>query len=488
MSLLLIKDTVQQVATAITAALDLETEIIDENLMIIGGTGRYREKTGSYEEDGDLECGLVYADCLRTGREYINFNPEHDEFYDARENELAEICCPIRTDDKVLGLIGLIAFTEEQRNIMIHKTLELRTFLQSMAELIAGKYIVSQNNITLQNTVSSLLESQSVHASFDSIISRSTAMEKIKKRALQLASSNSTVLITGESGTGKGLLARAIHKESPRCSKPFVSVNCAAIPETLLESELFGYERGAFTGAEKNGKLGKFQLADKGTLFLDEIGDMPLHLQVKLLSCLQNRQVDPVGAVRPVDVDVRIIAATNKDLEEMILQNQFREDLYFRLNVIPLYIPPLRERPEDISMLVQHIIMKFSMAMGKAVTGIEADAMDVLLSYSWPGNIREVENVIEYAINMEQSDTITVDSLPEKLVRKNKHVNSGSGTGMMHINLKTQLDSAERLIIRNCLNSTGWSLEGKRLAAEQLGISESTLYRRLKQLGLSKKK
>ena len=321
MSLLLIKDTVQQVATAITAALDLETEIIDENLMIIGGTGRYREKTGSYEEDGDLECGLVYADCLRTGREYINFNPEHDEFYDARENELAEICCPIRTDDKVLGLIGLIAFTEEQRNIMIHKTLELRTFLQSMAELIAGKYIVSQNNITLQNTVSSLLESQSVHASFDSIISRSTAMEKIKKRALQVASSNSTVLITGESGTGKGLLARAIHKESPRCSKPFVSVNCAAIPETLLESELFGYERGAFIGAEKNGKLGKFQLADKGTLFLDEIGDMPLHLQVKLLSCLQNRQVDPVGAVRPVDVDVRIIAATNKDLEEMILQN-----------------------------------------------------------------------------------------------------------------------------------------------------------------------
>ena len=488
MSLLLIKDTVQQVATAITAALDLETEIIDENLMIIGGTGRYREKTGSYEEDGDLECGLVYADCLRTGREYINFNPEHDEFYDARENELAEICCPIRTDDKVLGLIGLIAFTEEQRNIMIHKTLELRTFLQSMAELIAGKYIVSQNNITLQNTVSSLLESQSVHASFDSIISRNTAMEKIKKRALQVASSNSTVLITGESGTGKGLLARAIHKESPRCSKPFVSVNCAAIPETLLESELFGYERGAFTGAEKNGKLGKFQLADKGTLFLDEIGDMPLHLQVKLLSCLQNRQVDPVGAVRPVDVDVRIIAATNKDLEEMIRQNQFREDLYFRLNVIPLYIPPLRERPEDISMLVQHIIMKFSMAMGKAVTGIEADAMDVLLSYSWPGNIREVENVIEYAINMEQSDTITVDSLPEKLVRKNKHVNSGSGTGMMHISLKTQLDSAEKQILRECLNQTGWNLEGKRQAAEQLGISESTLYRRLKQLGLSKKK
>ena len=293
------------------------------------------------------------------------------------------------------------------------------------------------------------------------------------------------MLITGESGTGKGLLARAIHKESPRCNKPFISVNCAAIPETLLESELFGYEKGAFTGAEKNGKLGKFQLADKGTLFLDEIGDLPLHLQVKLLTCLQNRQVDPVGAVKPVDVDVRIIAATNKDLEEMIRQNQFREDLYFRLNVIPIHIPPLRERPEDISMLVQHIIMKFSMAMGKAVTGIDADAMDVLLSYQWPGNIREVENIIEYAINMEQTDTITTDSLPEKLTRKNNIIKYEVGAASVGASLKVQLDSADRHILRSCLNQTGWTLEGKRQAAKQLGISESTLYRRLKHLGLS---
>ena len=194
MSLLLIKDTVQQVATAITAALELETEIVDENLMIIGGTGRYKQKNGQYEEDGDLESELVYANCLKTGREYINFNPSLDKYYDARENELAEICCPIKSENKVLGLIGLIAFTEEQRSIMINKTLALCTFLQSMAELIVGKYIVSQNNITLQNTVSSLMESTDIHASFDNIISRSEAMNKIKNRALQVASGNSTIL------------------------------------------------------------------------------------------------------------------------------------------------------------------------------------------------------------------------------------------------------------------------------------------------------
>ena len=479
MSLLIIKDTVQQVANAITEAMELETEIIDENLMIIGGTGRYKEKVGSYEEDGDLNSNLVYAECIRTGREYINFNPEEDSQYDARENELAEICCPIKTEDNVLGLIGLIAFTEEQRNKMIDKTSALRNFLQSMSELIAGKYIVSQNNIILRNAVSSLMNSTGLNASFDNIVSRSEKMDKIKKRALQVASSNSTILITGESGTGKGLLARAIHNESPRCSEPFVTVNCAAIPETLLESELFGYVGGAFTGADKDGKLGKFQLADKGTLFLDEIGDMPLHLQVKLLSCLQTRSVDPVGSSEPVSVDVRVIAATNKNLERMIEEKLFREDLYFRLNVIPLNIPPLRERPEDIGLLVQHSILKFSMALGKAVTGIDAEAMEMLTSYSWPGNIREVENVIEYAINMENGSTIMKDSLPEKMTGREMSADSLNS-------LKTQLEEAEKKILVKCLNRTGWDLEGKRTAAGILKISESTLYRRLRQLNIKR--
>ncbi len=479
MSLTIIKDTVQQVAVAITAALELETEIVDERLMIVGGTGRYESKIGTYEEDGDMESHLVYSECLKNGNEYINFSPENDDFYDAKEGELAEICYPIKADGSILGLIGLIAFTEEQRNVMIHKTLELRTFLRSMADLIAGKYIVSQNNISLQNTVSSLLASQDTAASFENILGTSQAMDNVRKRAKQVASSNSTILITGESGTGKDLLARSIHQESVRHEKPFVSVNCAAIPEMLLESELFGYEKGAFTGAARNGKLGKFQLADKGTLFLDEIGDMPIHLQVKLLSCLQNRQVDPVGATRPVDVDVRIIAATNKDLEEMIREKQFREDLYFRLNVIPIHIPPLRERPEDLELIIGRVIDKFSRAMGKHIDGIAPDAMHILLSYRWPGNVREVENVIEYAINMEEGSLIKASSLPDKIAgKRHRKRNTGSKS------LKGQLESVERDILLESLERNGFSLKGKRKAARELEISESTLYRRLRTLGI----
>ena len=350
-----------------------------------------------------------------------------------------------------------------------------------MSELIAGKYIVSQNNIALQKTVSSLLSTGDNFASFENIVGKSEAMQTLKKRAKIVSQSNSTILITGESGTGKSLLASSIHKESPRKDMPFISVNCAAIPETLLESELFGYEKGAFTGADKNGKLGKFQLADKGTIFLDEIGDMPMHLQVKLLTCLQNRKIDPIGSSKPVDVDVRIIAATNKDLEKLVRENQFREDLYFRLNVIPLNIPPLRERPEDIAIMINHTINKYSSLLQKEIKGIDKNALNILLSYSWPGNIREIENVIEYAINMEASNIISISSLPDKLVKGKDIYLTNEKTS-----LKSQLNIAERTIINNCLDITGCSLEGKRKAADILEISESTLYRKLRILGIKR--
>lgn len=481
MSLFNIKDTVQQVADAITASIELETEIVDEALMIIGGTGRYRKKIGTYEEGGNLDSDNVYAVCITKGKEYINFYSLNDKQYDAKEGELAEICCPIKSGDTVLGLIGLIAFNESQRELLIKKSSELMNFLRIMADLIAGKYILSQSNIVLQKTVSSLLSSADSFASFDNIKGKSKAMETLKKRARLVSQSNSTILITGESGTGKNLLASSIHKESPRKDMPFISINCAAIPETLMESELFGYEKGAFTGADKNGKLGKFQLADKGTLFLDEIGDMPMHLQVKLLTCLQNHRIDPIGASKPVEVDVRIIAATNKNLEKLIDENQFREDLYFRLNVIPLNIPPLRERPDDIPLMIEHTVSKYASLLQKNITGIDKHAMDILLNYSWPGNAREIENVIEYSINMETSDKITVASLPDKLTCNSKTYQSNNTES-----LKSQLHTAERTIINNCLDKTGCTLEGKRKAADILEISESTLYRKLRTLGIKR--
>lgn len=480
MTLQMIQDTVQQAAFAITAAIELETEIVDETLMIIGGTGRYHEKIGTYEENGQLDSSLVYATCLRESHEYINFNPSQDSNYDAMEHEMGEICCPIRLKDKAVGLIGLVALNESQRQLLMSKVNEFTSFLRSMAELIAGKYEAELNNISLQDKIASFLPGDS-DTSFDNIIGVSPEMTLVKQRALQISGSDSTVLITGESGTGKDLLARAIHTESPRRENPFISINCAAIPETLLESELFGYVKGSFTGAEKSGKLGKFQLAEGGTIFLDEIGDMPLHLQAKLLTALQNHQIDPIGSAAPVNIDVRVIAATNKNLEEMIKDNQFREDLYFRLNVIPINIPPLRVRTPDIELLLNYTIDKYASKLGKPVRFMDVSVMARLMNYSWPGNVREMENVIEYAINMAKTNTIHLTDLPERITERKTTSPSAPAKIAPRIGtLSDQLAVSEQEIIAAALDHYGWSLEGKRQAAQALDISLSTLYRKLR--------
>ena len=452
LELSVIRDTVRNVAEAITAALEIETEIVNEHLEIIGGTGRYTNKIGSFEEGGDLDSGYIYGQLLKTGANYLCYDPDADPEYGPREGELAEICCPIKSENKVIGLIGLVAFNEEQRGKIIANSNTLTLFLERMAELLASKLSETEQRYQLQGIVESMhegmiaidkegvikscnYESEKLlglkrsqmegyplseiwntkdakrvlqsgnavkdkeiiykngnaqekrflcsfiplnprnpkhqdasatgamilfqnmaavrermykmtvnekHTTFDDIIGESESILKAKRRTLQVASSDSTILITGESGTGKELFARAIHSESPRKKNPFIAINCGAIPEMLLESELFGYEKGAFTGADNRGKPGKFEIAHKGTIFLDEIGDLPLHLQVKLLHAIQNRRIDRVGGTSPIDIDVRIIAATNKNLEKMIEAREFREDLYFRLNVIPITIPALR--------------------------------------------------------------------------------------------------------------------------------------------------
>lgn len=305
----------------------------------------------------------------------------------------------------------------------------------------------------------------------EDILGNSRAIQNLRERARVVASSSSTVLIGGESGTGKEMLARAIHSLSPRCQGPFVAINCSAIPETLLESELFGYEDGAFTGARKGGKLGKFELADKGTLFLDEIGDMPLFLQAKLLRVLQDREIDRVGGMHPIPVDVRIIAATNRDLEAMIKQGEFRQDLYYRINVIPLIIPPLRERKEDLEVLCRHFIETYNHQLGKDVRGWSPEFMEKLWDYSWPGNVRELSNVIEYAMNMTQGEVLEVEHLPAKLRFR------GSDPGVGSFNLR----QLEKMTIMKCLNEYGNTVQGKQAAARALGIGIATLYRKLAQ-------
>lgn len=310
---------------------------------------------------------------------------------------------------------------------------------------------------------------------FNEIVGESIELQQVKNKACSVAGSNSTILIQGESGTGKELFARAIHNSSPRKHKPFISINCGAIPENLIESELFGYEGGAFTGARQKGKPGKFELANGGTLFLDEIGDMPLHLQVKLLRALEEQKISRLGGIEDIKIDVRIIAATNKDLESMVEEKGFRKDLFYRLNVIPLRIPPLRERGKgDIEILANFFIKKYSKILNKFIKGISDDAMKLLKEYMWPGNIRELENTIEYGINVDNDGIITAEDLPKKF-------RDG-------FNRRQTIMPVEEVIkkeVEKAVKFYGNTVDGKKKAASALGIGIATLYRWLNKYKLS---
>lgn len=303
-----------------------------------------------------------------------------------------------------------------------------------------------------------------------SIITEDPIMKEIKNKIKKIANSPSSVLITGETGTGKEMVAKAIHFSSNRRNNPFVPINCANIPDTLFESELFGYEEGAFTGAKRGGKMGMFEIANGGTVFLDEIGELPLHLQSKLLRVLQESTIHRLGSITPIPINVRIISATNKNLEQMIYMNKFREDLYYRLNVIPLNLPPLSQRREDIKLLSNYFLEKYNNRLNKNIVSISNETLAFLENYHWKGNIRELENAIEYAVNMEETSNITMKNLPFYVRNKNLNV------------LNKVTVNEEENIILSILNKHGWSVEGKKLAAEELGISLRTLYRRLKEI------
>lgn len=312
----------------------------------------------------------------------------------------------------------------------------------------------------------------------ESVIGESEAMKSVKRKIVKIANSTSSVLITGESGTGKEVIARAIHSESNRRDKPFIAINCAAIPEQLLESELFGYAKGAFSGASNSGRVGKFELANGGVIFLDEIGDMPLALQVKLLRVLQERKFSKIGSNKMINLDIRVISATNKNIKEMIKEKTFREDLYYRINVIPIELPSLSERKEDIEPLVLNFIDKYCNNYNLPSISIDKKVIEKLKSYPWEGNIRELQNAVEFMINLVGEDNlITTDILPEYIV---EYYNSKKVDPLKNIieDDFITLEELEKKYINFALSKYGRDTKGKSKAAKKLGIGLATLYRK----------
>ncbi len=332
------------------------------------------------------------------------------------------------------------------------------------------KRILGNKNLELENQILRRELSQRP-AAFSAIIGKSDAMVKIFAVMEKVIPSKTNILITGESGTGKGLVAQAIHESGPRKDKPFISINCGAIPENLLESELFGHKKGSFTSANED-KKGLITMANGGTLFLDEIGEMPLALQVKLLHVIQTRELTPVGDTRVINVDVRVIAATNADLAQRVKEGRFREDLYYRLNVIEIKMPPLRERRDDIAVLIKHYMAIFAREAGKSIKDIDYEAMQAMLAYDWPGNIRELGNAIERAVVLADGDTITIHDLADKFRTLDLE-------GVPTSSLRQALDSYEREYIKRSLTEHKGN---KETTAEALGVDLATLYRKLKKL------
>jgi two-component system response regulator AtoC len=319
-------------------------------------------------------------------------------------------------------------------------------------------------------------------ASISSIIGSSAPMQEVFKLISKIAHSPSTVLVWGESGTGKELVAFEIHRNSPRAEKPFIKINCAAIPATLIESELFGYEKGAFTGAVAS-KPGRFELAHEGTLFLDEVGEMPLEMQVKLLRVLQEQEFERVGGIETTRVDVRIIAATNKDLQEEVKNGRFREDLYYRLNVVPIHLPALRERMEDIDLLVPYFLQQFNEKLKKEITGITPETLISLKSYAWPGNIRQLENVLERMMLMCDGTYLSTDDLPDEFTVSAREPSSEQTDGSPSLKqiVRRQTQALEKGLIEKALEETGGNVTR---AAEKLGLSRKGLQLKIKELGL----
>lgn len=588
--LLEIQETVKKYADIMSKIAQVEVEVVDEHLYRVAGTGIFE---GSVNEDMSSE-GYVYEYILRTGHTEVIYEPGKETLCQKcpKKNscqEEIEISMPICLGDEIIGVIGLVGSSKEQKRLILSNEKMYLELLNQIADFISVKaaevtelkkqallldtldcvmnhiergilILGEDNSVTMandsakaqlsmkrpeqkqavitptgdnmnhQNEYTLFLNDReyfimghlydlnegrkhykkvlifertrdmqeryyeitstiSPLSSFH-IIGSSKETMQMQEEIKKIAKSTSTVLITGESGTGKELVATAIWKASDRSNNRFVAINCGAIPESLLESELFGYVKGAFTGADPNGRMGKFELANKGVIFLDEIGDMPLYLQVKLLRVLQERKITRIGSNQVISIDVRVIAATNKNLKEMMLVNKFREDLYYRLNVIPFHILPLRERREDIKELVYYFADHYAKLFEKRLWKISEEAMKLLMDYPWYGNVRELENTAEFMINMMEDDGILdIRTLPANILDKKMKQKENAEMISQEIGKKEypvsalesvrNLKELEKEEIKKALSLYGTDTEGKKRAAKELGIGLATLYRKM---------
>src|SRR5712664_4352681 len=432
--------------------------------------------SGTVFRAGKLWCGSV-QEARRLGMK------------DTAQAEVGTVCIlPLVSRGRVLGTFGVCkyqdaAFTSDDIEFLTQIANQVAIAVENalaFGQIRELKDQLSKEKLYLEDEIRSEMN-------FAQIIGNSTSLRRVLKRVETVAPTDSTVLIYGETGTGKELIARGIHDLSPRRSKPFVKLNCAAIPTGLLESELFGHERGAFTGAIAQ-RIGRFEVADGGTIFLDEIGEIPLELQTKLLRVLQEREFERLGSSRTLRTDARLIAATNRDLEAMVSEQKFRSDLFFRVNVFPVNVPPLRERQGDIPLLVRHFTQQFSRRMNKVIETIPSATMDALCRYYWPGNIRELQNVIERAVIISTGPALSVDVADLKF-SKAGHVVERADSPKSPTNgaLHNVLEETERQQILKALKQSHWVVAGPNGAAAHLGMKRSTLQQRIRKLGIPRR-
>lgn len=569
-----ISQELQHIIDAIYSITEIDITIVDEDLNRIAATKNINKL---FKKKAPKNS--VFHKSLMTGKQYLITDTKKDPlcltcFNKEDCTELAELCIPINFNSKIIGVLGMCAFSEKARDNIIqneesyikfenqlsniistiiseknygeqlrYRSSELLTLINAINEgvmildndlnvitsnrLIKEKlelkegdaqsfsnyipedslsklkaiefqgeigpieikdseYIIHSNSIEIDNNKhgsvlifsdfnkmkESVIKSDlSRHMTmFDSIIGESELLVNAKRQAVQVAGKDVSVLLVGETGTGKEVFARAIHTASSRSNDVFMALNCGAIPENLIESELFGYEGGTFTGAHKQGKLGKFEVAKDGTLFLDEIGDLPYPMQVKLLRALEEKEITRVGGHKAISVNPRIISATHKDLEKMVSEGKFREDLLYRLNIVPIYIPPLRERGYDIVLLARYFLKHFAQIYNKEIIGFTQECEKYLLGYSYPGNIRELRNLVEYAVIFEENNLVGIINIKSKLdmVEEEKTKKLSEMTKVY-----------EKKVIENYLMRYGSNIEGKSEVAKRLGISLATLYRKI---------